>query len=51
MTDNSNTWQNVNAFMNPTMKIQQIGFEMTMEEALKEYGSKWNIPLNVKIIR
>jgi hypothetical protein len=32
-------------------KIVRIGFEMTIEEALKEYGTKWQIPLNVNIIK
>lgn len=48
--DNMNTWQNVNAYMGER-KIVQLGFEMTMEEALKEYGTKWQIPLNIKIIK
>jgi|688.fasta_scaffold1948502_2 hypothetical protein len=48
--DNINSWQNINAYMGER-KIVRIGFEMTIEEALKEYGTKWQIPLNVNIIK
>ncbi len=49
IVQNRNCWQNVNAHMGKR-EFVPIGFEMTMQDALKEYGTKWRIPLNVKLI-
>ncbi len=45
-----NIWQNINAHMGKR-EFVQMGYEMTMQDALKEYGTKYQIPLNVKIIK
>lgn len=50
MNEKEFIWQNVNGFMNPLVKVEQIGFEMTLEDALKIYKTIYSIPLNVKII-
>jgi hypothetical protein len=50
IVQNRNCWQNVNAHMGKRLFVP-MGYEMTMEEAIEEYGTKWQIPLNVKIIK